>query len=189
MVFSPPIKKNSRPWKNLRIGLFGGTFNPPHAGHVHVCTTALKTGEFDFIWWMVTPQNPLKKDQKIPAFETRLEWSREKISHPRVLVSDIERQLGTYKTIDTVRAIKKHFPNTDFTFLVGTDNALCFHRWEEWRQLIKEIKFLFIARPPASSLLRNCPLKMQDSLMVSWILENKLSPYSSTILRCNQADS
>ena len=178
-----PHSLNSKLWKHLNIGLFGGTFNPPHEGHLHVCQTALRQKKFDFIWWMVTPQNPLKRDQSIPSFEQRMEWSQEIATHPRILVTDIERQLGTYKSIDSVKALKKRFPQTNFTFLAGTDNALYLHKWEEWRSLIKEVPFLFIARPPALNLVQNFPAKMISHSNIDWILSTKLVDQSSTNLR------
>ena len=183
MLFTPPRIKAPQRWKHLRIGLFGGTFNPPHEGHIHVCQTALRQRQFDFIWWMVTPQNPLKRDQKIPSFEERMLWSEDKISHPRILVTDIEKQLKTYKSIDTILALKTCFPQTKFTFLAGIDNAFNLHQWEEWEQLIEEIPFLFIARPPAEHLVRNFPAKIKRSANISYILETKMIDQSSTKIR------
>jgi nicotinate-nucleotide adenylyltransferase len=172
--------------KNLKIGLFGGTFNPPHKGHVHVCEVALKTGRFDFIWWMVTPGNPLKKDGAIPPFYERLECSRQIIRHPKIIVTDIENRLGTHKSIDTVRALKKHFPDTEFTFIAGMDNALHLHHWENWRLLMREIPFLFVARPPALNLVKKFPARMQKNNNVKWILETKLVNKSSTEIRAKK---
>ena len=138
MPFTPPHLLGKQ-WSHLRIGIFGGTFNPPHSGHLHVCDVALKTGKFDFIWWMVTPGNPLKRHQTASSFEQRLLWSQNIVTHPRMLVTDIEQQLNTRKSIDTIRALKRHFPLTHFTFIAGTDNALSLHKWEEWRTLLQEI--------------------------------------------------
>ena len=183
MAFTPPKVHSTKQWKNLRVGLFGGTFNPPHEGHLHVCDVALKTGQFDFIWWMVTPQNPLKKNQKTPGFQKRVEWSKEIVTNPRILVSDIEDQLQTFKTIDTIKELKKAFPHTEFTFLAGMDNALNLHQWEEWQTLLNLIPFMFIARPPANNLVKSCPAKMLGHKNMSWVYETKLVYQSSSALR------
>lgn len=189
MTFTPPRSTAIRPWNNLKIGLFGGTFNPPHEGHLHICDVALKQRKFDFIWWMVTPQNPLKRNQNIPYFDDRLGWSQETINHPKVLVTDIERQLGTYKSIDTIHALKKTFPRTDFTFIAGTDNAFNLHKWEEWQTLLKEIPFMFVARPPAINLVKKYPARIINSPNIEWILETKLVDRSSSQIRSGKAIS
>ncbi len=185
MAFTPPRLNNTNPWKNLNIGLFGGTFNPPHEGHIHICKTALRQHKFDFIWWMVTPQNPLKIDDKIPKFEDRYTWSENMIHEPRVIVTDIEKQLGTYKSIDTIRVLKRRFPKTHFTFIAGMDNALNLHHWEDWQKLISEIPFLFVARPPALNLVRNIPAKMIKKSNIEWLYRTKMIDQSSTQLRQN----
>ncbi len=183
MTFTPPRRTAVRPWNHLKIGLFGGTFNPPHDGHLHICDVALKKGDFDFIWWMVTPQNPLKSGHHIPDFEERMAWSRAAIHHPRVLVTDIEQQIGTYKSIDTIKKLKTTFPKTHFTFIAGTDNAMNLHKWEEWQCLMKEVPFMFIARPPAIDLVKKYPARIIHHGDLQWILETKLVDRSSTQIR------
>ena len=183
MPFTPPKIQAPQRWKNLRIGLFGGTFNPPHEGHIHVCKTALRQQKFDYIWWMVTPQNPLKKDQNTPSFEQRLAWSEEIIQTPKIIITDIEKQLKTYKSIDTVLALQKSFPQTSFTFIAGMDNAANLHKWEDWRILVQKIPFLFIARPPALNLVRKYPSKIINNQNIEWIFSTKMIDQSSTQIR------
>ncbi len=183
MAFIAPQILSTSLWKHKKIGLFGGTFNPPHEGHIHVCQTALRKKDFDFIWWMVTPQNPLKMHQSIPSFNQRMLWSKQMSKNPRIIVTDIERQLKTYKSIDTIKAIKRHFPLTDFTFIAGLDNALSLHHWENWDGLLNEIPFLFISRPPAINLVRNCPAKMYSHTNIEWIYDTKLNSQTSSQIR------
>lgn len=183
MPFTPPKLLSPQRWKHKKIGLFGGTFNPPHEGHIHVCHTALRQQKFDFIWWMVTPQNPLKKDQDIPPFEQRIRWSETAIDHPKIIITDIEKQLKTYKSIDTIKSLKNMFPETSFTFIAGMDNAENLHKWEEWNTLITEVPFLFIARPPALNLVKNYPSKMINHNNIEWIFTTKMVDQSSTQIR------
>src|SRR5688572_4122884 len=99
----------------LRIGLLGGSFNPPHDGHVHVSEAALRKLRLDYVWWLVSPQNPLKSSRGMASFAKRLEAaSRYAATHPRVVATGIEAVLGTRFTIDTLRELKRHFPQVHF---------------------------------------------------------------------------
>lgn len=159
-VFTPPTLLDAQRWKHLNIGLFGGTFNPPHEGHLHVCEHALKALNLDFIWWMVTPQNPLKKCSDIPSFDNRITLSQKIVNHPQILVTDIEKQLNTHVSINTIHKLKLHFPATNFIWLAGTDNALTLHKWEGWKEIIHETGFFFVSRPPSISILKQCPVRI-----------------------------
>ena len=160
---TPPSLYDPYRWRNLKIGLFGGTFNPPHAGHIHVCEQALKTLSLDAIWWMVTPQNPLKRKSDIAPFTQRINLSREIVKNPRIVVTDIEKQLITHKSIDTIHSLKNHYPFTQFIWIAGSDNALSLHKWENWQDIIQETGFLFISRPPAIDLIKGCPVRLLPS--------------------------
>lgn len=148
----------------MRIGLMGGTYNPPHAGHCAIAQTALSMLELDALWWLVTPQNPLKKDMNLPSTRTRIQQSKELLNNPFILVTDIEEKIGSFSTYDSVLGFKKHFPMTDFIWIAGYDNALSFHKWENWQELLHLIPFCFIARPPAVSLIEKCPLRLDISV-------------------------
>lgn len=187
--FTPPYLGNARRWAGLKVGLFGGSFNPPHAGHLHVCHTALKRLDLDFIWWMVTPQNPLKSRGAGANYQERMDWSRAIVRHPKILVTDIEAQLGTHVSIDTVRELKRRFPKTGFMWLTGTDNALILHKWDDWRGLQEEIGFCFVARPPALDLIKRAPVRLLSASLTmknKWILATKTVDESSTRLRAAQ---
>jgi nicotinate-nucleotide adenylyltransferase len=137
------------------------------------------------IWWMVTPQNPLKRGQDIPDFVTRLHWSQEITTHPHILITDIEKQLGTYRSIDTVRALKRRFPLTRFVFFGGTEHVHSFHHWESWRELLQVMPFVFIARPPALDLVRGSPLTLSHYKNLKILKDTKLNSLSSTVIRNN----
>ena len=132
----------------LRIGLLGGSFNPAHAGHVHVSEVALKRLGLDYVWWLVSPQNPLKTSADMAPFQRRMASARDMIaSRPRLRVTDIETQLGTRYTIDTVVCLKRRFPQVHFVWLMGSDNLLSFHRWRDWKRLADMLPIAIVLRP------------------------------------------
>ncbi len=117
----------------MRIGLLGGSFNPPHEGHLHISVLALKKLGLHRIWWLVSPQNPLKT--KAPPLAERLAAARAMARHPRISASAMEAGLGTIYTTDTLRALKSRYRNVDFIWLMGADNLLQIHRWRNWEQI------------------------------------------------------
>jgi nicotinate-nucleotide adenylyltransferase len=129
-----------------RIGLFGGSFDPPHRGHVHVTAWALKVFGLDRVWWLVSPGNPLKPDA--PAdLARRLAAARRIMVHPRVEVLDIEARLGTRYTAATLAALKARAPAVRFVWLMGADNLVAFHRWERWPEIMASVPLGVLARP------------------------------------------
>ena len=133
---------------NLRIGLLGGSFNPPHDGHVHVSEAALRKLRLDYVWWLVSPQNPLKPSRGMASFDKRLEAAKRLADrHPRMVVTGIEDELGTRFTIDTLRALKRRFADTRFVWLMGSDNLVQISRWRRWQQIFAEVPVAVVARP------------------------------------------
>lgn len=199
VLFSPPHLYDSRRWAGMRIGLFGGTFNPPHAGHVHACTIAMKYLGLDAVWWMVTPGNPLKSNLNLPDITARMDLCRNMIHDPRIVVTDIERHLGTFRTCDTIKALKSRYPHTDFIWFSGTEISYEFPRWYKWRELQSLIPFAFVGRPTKSGLVRQNSFRMSAKLRqtyplhgtrpplekgrIYWIFAEKLMDISSTRIR------
>lgn len=198
-LLSPPHLLDGTRWKNRRVGLLGGSFNPPHAGHVHISLAALRTLKLDCIWWLVTPQNPLKVAKPL-KLEKRIDLCKAlSQDHPDIIITDLEQDLGTQITYDSIRALKNHFPHTDFTWIMGLDNAHNLHSWNNWRALLREISMVHITRPPAQSLVRQCPVRMQHTQghihiraagvydlspgTTYWMMQTKLMDISSTALR------
>src|SRR5579871_5477263 len=101
----------------MRIGLFGGTFDPPHAAHRAACLLAMKKLGLDRVWWLVTPGNPLKKNKGLPPLEQRIEAARKVAANPRIVVTGIEAELGTRYTYDTVTRLRQRRPCVDFVFI------------------------------------------------------------------------
>lgn len=133
---------------NRRIGLLGGSFNPAHAGHVHISLEALKRLKLNEVWWLVSPQNPLKETHGMEAYATRLQHARHLVRHPRVKVLDIEAKVGLYYTIDTIRHLQAQHRNVQFVWLMGADNLSSFHRWRAWREIAQRVPIAVLDRAP-----------------------------------------
>jgi len=130
-----------------RIGLLGGSFNPAHEGHRHVSLEALKRLGLDEVWWLVSPQNPLKAGDGMEPLATRLARARQIGRHPRIRVETPELALGTRYTLDTVRALRRAYPKARFVWLMGADILPQLGDWQGWRELFAAIPIAAFARP------------------------------------------
>ena len=131
----------------MRIGLFGGSFNPPHEGHALVSRIALTRLKLDRLWWLVTPGNPLKDAGQLAALEARVALCRALATHPRIVVTDIEARIRTRFTYDTLRYLRERCPGARFVWIMGADNLLRFHRWRHWREIALMAPIAVIDRP------------------------------------------
>ncbi len=128
------------------VGLLGGSFDPPHAGHVHISKAALKRFGLDRLWWLVSPGNPLKQNGPAPMAD-RMQAACAMMRHPRVTVTGIEARLGTRYTAQTLVALRRRYPGVRFVWLMGADNLAQFHRWQDWRWIIETVPIGVLARP------------------------------------------
>ena len=182
------------------VGLLGGSFDPPHEGHVHITRTALKRFGLDRVWWLVSPANPLKK--RGPALLSgRMARARQVMQHPRVEVTDIESRLGTRYTAETVAALQARYPAVRFVWLMGADNLAQFHRWQDWRWIMDNVPVGVLARPndrisarlsKAARVYREAMLQGRASEVLGrgdaprWCFVNiPMSDASSTAIRSN----
>ncbi len=133
-----------------RIGLLGGSFNPAHDGHRHISLLALKRLRLDEVWWMVTPQNPLKKAGETAPFEERMRAAVRVARHRRIRVTDIERRFGTQHTADTLSLLLPRFPKCRFVWLMGADNLQQVTEWKDWRRIFRLVPIAVFSRPPYS---------------------------------------
>ncbi len=129
----------------MRIGLMGGSFDPAHAGHLHVANVALRRLTLDKIWWLPTPQNPLKPQSS--PLKKRVESARAFARGAHMVVTDLESRLGVSYTYETLRALKRLYPGVHFVFVMGEDNLINFRRWRHWREVAAAVPFAVIARP------------------------------------------
>lgn len=131
----------------LRIGLFGGSFDPPHAGHVLASLTALRRLQLDRVWWLVSPGNPLKDTSGLPSLQARLAACARVATHPALDVTGVEAKLGSRYTVDVIAALRARCPGVDFVWIMGADNLANFHRWQHWRDIAKLVPIAAIDRP------------------------------------------
>ncbi len=131
----------------LKIGLLGGSFNPAHEGHKLVSLMALRQLQLDQIWWLVSPQNPLKAASDMAPLGERVKSAEQMAAHPRIMVTDIERGLRTRFTIDTVGALRERYRSVHFVWLMGADNMIQLPRWAKWRTLVESVPIAIYPRP------------------------------------------
>jgi len=143
--------------RGMKVGVFGGSFNPAHPGHAHVAETARERLALDRVLWLVSPQNPLKSAQGTASLAERLAGARRLARGRAMIVSDVETRAGTRYTIDTLRALKARFPGVRFVWLMGADGLRDLHLWRGWPQILREIPVAAIARPGASLKSRQAP--------------------------------
>ncbi len=187
----------------LRIGLLGGSFNPAHEGHRHISKMALARLGLDQVWWLVSPQNPLKDASQTADYDRRFAAAVRAAQHPRIRVTDFEQRHNTRYTIDTLRALDRAYPAHRFVWLMGADNLAGFHQWRNWRQIARTVPIAVIDRPgnatralasPAAQQLARYRLDEGDLTLIgkttppAWVfLTGPLSPLSSTEIR-NRGD-
>jgi nicotinate-nucleotide adenylyltransferase len=131
----------------MRVGLLGGSFNPPHEGHALVTRIALTRLGLDRIWWLVTPGNPLKSQADLVALNARVEAARALVTGPRVAITDIEAQIGARYTYDTLSWLARRAPKVRFVWIMGADNLRQFHLWRHWRAIADLVPIAVVDRP------------------------------------------
>jgi nicotinate-nucleotide adenylyltransferase len=134
----------------MRIGLLGGSFNPPHAAHRAISLFALKRLKLDRVWWLVTPGNPLKDHDGLRDLDARAEAARKMAGDPRIDVSCLESVIRTRYTVDTITYLRRRASGLRFVWIMGADNLAQFHRWQNWRRIAAEVPIAVIDRPPQS---------------------------------------
>jgi nicotinate-nucleotide adenylyltransferase len=183
----------------MRIGLFGGTFDPPHEAHLGASLLALKRLKLDRVWWLVTPGNPLKNTSGLAPLKARIAAARTLTHHPRIDVTGLEAVIKTRYTYDTIKWLVARCPRVHFVWLMGADNLRSFHRWQNWRGIAKLVPFavvdrlgpsLYAAASPAGQALGGARIAEVDAASLpyrappAWVFLHGLkSPLSSTALR------
>lgn len=190
MALISPTLQDGDQWAGKKIGLLGGSFNPAHVGHKHIAQLALDHYGLDAVWWLVTPQNPLKDTDDMAAYDERFASVEQMIDgHPLMAATHLERDMGTTYTYETVLQLKQRFPETSFMFICGMDNALIFHRWDHWQELLDLIPFTFIDRPGAVEVVGDSPLKQVKHQNLFWLHGEEMMDISSTQIRKSRKNS
>lgn len=187
-----------------RIGILGGSFNPAHDGHVHIAQLALDRLALDQVWWMVSPQNPLKDPEGMAAYEDRFAAAEEMASADcRILVSDAEFLVGTHYTAETLPLVIKANPNNRFVWIMGADILPEMDRWENWEAIFNTLPIAVFARPPYDSSVLACAVAsrfadhrhdesrgedLADMEPPAWIyFDTPLNPKSATQIRSGRS--
>ena len=136
--------------KGMQVGLFGGSFNPPHAGHALVAEIALRRLALDQLWWIVTPGNPLKSKSELAPLAERLVLSEGVARDPRIKVTAFEAAQNVRYTADTLALVRARNPGVDFVWIMGADSLRDFHRWQRWRKIAMTFPIAVVDRPGAT---------------------------------------
>lgn len=187
----------------MAIGLYGGSFNPPHEAHRKVALQALRRLGLDRVWLLVSPGNPLKDNAGLPPLERRLDAARRLMAHPRLTVTGVEAAIGAVRTFEVIAHLKARCPDVRFVWIMGADNLATFHGWRDWRRLAGLVPIAVIDRPgatyaplssPAARALSRWRVDESDAGSLAWreppawaFLHGPRSDLSSTALRGRKA--
>ena len=185
--------------RGLKIGLFGGTFDPPHAAHRAACLLAMQRLNLDRVWWLVTPGNPLKDTRGLSSLAERIAAAETLANNPRIIVTGVEAEMRTRYTYDTVRTLTARCPGVHFVWIMGADNLRSFHRWQKWRAIADLLPIavvdrvgpsLYATAGRAAQALGRFRIPERDAKSLprrkppAWVFLHGLkSPLSSTALR------
>ena len=187
--------------RRIRVGLLGGSFNPAHAGHLHIARLALQRLRLDQVWLLVSPGNPLKEAAGMAPLADRMASAGRIADGRRILATGIEARLHTRYTFDTLRALRRRFPQVQFVWLMGADNLVQLPRWQRWVGITRTMPFAVMPRPtynqralagqaahrlrPALRPARAAPA-LADSGAPAWtFLPARQNALSATALRAN----
>ncbi|MEM7570608.1 MAG: nicotinate-nucleotide adenylyltransferase [Pseudomonadota bacterium] len=195
-----PFLARSARWAGRVVGLYGGSFNPAHQGHLHVSLRALRHLKLDALWWLVSPLNPLKHADDMAALGPRLKRARALIDdHPKLFATAIEDALGSRYSVETIAKLQALHPRTRFIWVMGADNLMGFHRWEGWQEIFHMLPIAVVDRPgyalkalssPAARRFACYRLGSQQTNLLrtrtgpAWVfLRGPLHPASATAIR------
>ena len=197
-LIMPPVERG------MVVGLFGGSFNPPHKGHGLVADIAIRRLRLDQLWWMVTPGNPLKDHDGLAPLAERIAWCERLARDPRIKVTAFEKGFGENYTAKTLARVKARNPHIRFIWIMGADNLKNFHKWQNWQGIAMTFPIAVIDRPGATlSYLSSKMARTFDYARIdeddagalwkkqapAWtFIHGPRSSLSSTVIRRNGAD-
>jgi nicotinate-nucleotide adenylyltransferase len=189
----------------LRIGIFGGSFNPIHDGHRLVAEQCLNRLDLDAVWLLVSPGNPLKDHTELAPLETRVHAARALTANPRIHVTGVEAAHDFRYTVDTLEWLVEACPDTRFVWIMGADNLSQFDRWERWQDIAKLMPIAVYSRPGSTfhatvskaavalkqhRLPEDAAERLADSEPPAWVyLHGITSPQSSSAIRARRKAS
>ncbi|MCG6859488.1 MAG: nicotinate-nucleotide adenylyltransferase [Salaquimonas sp.] len=185
----------------MSVGLFGGSFNPPHEGHLHASELVFARARLNRIWWIVTPGNPLKEQGNLAPLEERVAACRRVARDSRIDITAFEARYDVRYTADTLAILKQRRPCLRFIWIMGADNLASFHRWQDWRAIAAMMPIIVVDRPGATFSLTSAPAAIalsryrvdeEDAALLAgrkppaWtFLHGPRSPQSSTAIRAD----
>ena len=164
------------PQTHQTIGLLGGSFNPAHEGHVYISERAIKDMGLDGVWWLVSPQNPLKSENGMAPLANRVQSAKKVVKNPRIKITTLETRLGTRYTADTLKALQQRYSNIHFVWIMGADNLATFHRWKDWQVIFNSCRIAIYHRPTYA-------LKALSSITANRFRKNRLHADKASILK------
>ena len=189
----------------MRIGLLGGSFNPPHEAHREISLTALRRLGLDQVWWLISPQNPLKPERGMAPLGQRVTGARRLARGPQLRASALESALGTVYSADTVTALARRFPRCHFVWLIGADNLVQISTWKDWETIFRTLPVAVFDRPSYSlralaataarrfaghRLPEAAARGLAERTPPAWVfIHQRLNPQSSTRIRAGRPDS
>ena len=127
------------------IGLLGGSFDPPHKGHIYISLEAKKILQLDGIWWLVTPKNPLKISRPA-SYEERIHNCKSITKTHPIKIEEIEKKIKSTYSFQTINFLQNHYENINFFWLMGADNLINFHHWQKWKQIFYKVSIVVFRR-------------------------------------------
>lgn len=186
----------------LKVGILGGSFNPAHEGHLYITLEAIKRFGLDRVVWFVTPQNPLKRSGMSNSLEQRYESAKKIARDPRIIISDYERFLPNTYTYTLVERLSSMYKNVSFHYIIGADNMMQFHKWKEWKRIIKRVPLIVFDREQNHRIIRssrlfqiigNFKVTSQEQKVLrgyEWrYVKIRRNPLSSTLIRAQRLGS
>ncbi len=144
--------------RGLTVGLFGGSFNMPHAGHALVADQAIQKLSLDRLLWLVSPGNPLKSHHNLAPLVERIEFSKALVKNNRIIVTGLEQVLSTIYSFDTLVYLKTRYPEINFVWVMGADSMATFHKWRFWKKIVCLVPILIVNRPYSTYKALNSPM-------------------------------
>ena len=183
------------PPPGARIGLLGGSFNPAHEGHLQISCEALRRLGLDEVWWLVSPQNPLKASAETAPLARRLAGARARARHPRIRVTHLETLLGTQFTMDALAVLRRRFPRVRFVWLMGADNLIQVSAWRDWPKIFQGVCVAVFDRPTyalkataAKAAMRFAATRLREA-QASWLTTRRPPTWVFVHGRLNRASS
>lgn len=163
------------------IGLLGGSFDPPHKGHLEISQIALKKLKLKKVFWVVTKKNPLKNKPHFPLKKRILLCKNITKKYSKIEIKYIDDRINSSRFIDVIKFFRKRFSSQGFYLIIGADCLLTFHKWRSWKKIIKLCKLLVFSR-------KGFDLKSKKSIMVRYLYKNKVKFAKNKMINISSSD-